>query len=281
VRLPGLPELDFGGARTLVLGVLNVTPDSFSDGGLFAGAEAAVARARQLVGEGADVVDVGGESTRPGSAGVSEAEELRRVLPVVEALAAEIPVPLSIDTTKAAVARACLRAGARIVNDVSALEADPAMGGAIAEAGAAVILMHRRGAPRTMQDDPRYDDVVAEVRAALAAALARAAAAGVDPARTLVDPGFGFGKTAAHNVALLAGLGVLASLGRPVVAGLSRKATIGALTGVADPAARLHGSVAAACLAAVNGAAMVRVHDVAPTREALAVADAVRAARRA
>jgi len=277
VRIPG-PELEVGG-RTLILGVLNVTPDSFSDGGVFLDTAAAVAQARRLVAEGADALDVGGESTRPGSDPVSEAEELRRVLPVVEALAAELRVPLSIDTTKAAVARAALRAGARIVNDVSALEADPEMGRVAADAGAAVILMHRRGPSRTMQDDPRYADVVAEVRDGLAAALQRAERAGVERARTLVDPGFGFGKTAAHNLSLLARLGELAALGRPIVAGLSRKATIGALTGVTAPGARLQGSVAAACIAALHGAALVRVHDVAPTREALAVVDAVRAAR--
>jgi dihydropteroate synthase len=266
-------ELALGG-RTAIMGIVNVTPDSFSDGGAFLDAGAAIEQGLRLAAEGADILDVGGESTRPGAAPVPAEEELRRVVPVVRALAARGAVPISIDTTKAPVARAALEAGAAIVNDVSALRFDPALGPVVAAAGAALVLMHMQGDPRTMQADPRYGDVVAEVAGELGAALARAAAAGVAPERTLVDPGIGFGKTLEHNLALLDRLDALAALGRPVLVGPSRKAFIGRLTG-APPEGRVEGTIAACCLAAARGAHVVRVHDVAAVRRALAVADAV------
>jgi dihydropteroate synthase len=262
------------GERTAIMGIVNVTPDSFSDGGAFLDPEAAIAHGLRLAAEGADILDVGGESTRPGAAPVPADEERRRVVPVVRGLAARCALPISVDTTKAAVARAALDAGASIVNDVSALRFDPSLGPVVAAAGAALVLMHMQGDPRTMQVEPRYDDLLGEVRGELAAALARAAAAGVDPARTLVDPGIGFGKTLAHNLELLGRLGELAGLGRPILVGPSRKSFIGKITG-APPAGRVEGTIAACCLAAARGAHAVRVHDVAAVRRALAVADAV------
>ena len=269
----GAHELALGG-RTLIMGIVNVTPDSFSDGGAFLDPAAAVEHGLRLAAEGADILDVGGESTRPGAAPVPLEEELRRVVPVVRGLAARCAVPVSVDTTKAAVARAALAEGAAIVNDVSALRFDPALGPAVAAAGAALVLMHMRGEPRTMQQGPRYDDLLGEVRAELAAALARAAAAGVDPARTIVDPGIGFGKSLEHNLELLERLGELEALGRPVLVGPSRKSFIGRITG-APPGERVEGTIAACCLAAARGAHVVRVHDVAAVRRGLAVADAI------
>lgn len=260
--------------RPSIMGVVNVTPDSFSDGGSFDSAQAAVDHALRLVEQGADLLDVGGESTRPGAGPVDESEELRRVLPVVEALAARAGVPVSIDTAKPSVMRAALAAGASMVNDVLALRADGALD-AVAEAGAAAVLMHMRGEPRTMQQDPHYDDVVADVHRFLADRILACQFAGIDRARLIVDPGFGFGKTLAHNLDLLRGMDRFATLGVPVLAGLSRKAMIGAITGHDTPRERLHGSVAAALLAVQKGAAIVRVHDVAATRDALAVWQAV------
>lgn len=260
--------------RPSIMGVVNVTPDSFSDGGSFDSAQAAVDHALRLVEQGADLLDVGGESTRPGAGPVDESEELRRVLPVVEALAARAGVPVSIDTAKPSVMRAALAAGASMVNDVLALRADGALD-AVAEAGAAAVLMHMRGEPRTMQQDPHYDDVVADVHRFLADRILACQFAGIDRARLIVDPGFGFGKTLAHNLDLLRGMDRFATLGVPVLAGLSRKAIIGAITGRDAPRERLHGSVAAALLAVQKGAAIVRVHDVAATRDALAVWQAV------
>jgi dihydropteroate synthase len=262
------------GERTLVMGIVNVTPDSFSDGGAFLDPAAAVEHGLRLASEGADILDVGGESTRPGAAPVSTEEELRRVVPVVRGLAARCAVPVSVDTTKAAVARAALDAGASIVNDISALRFDPALGPAVAAAGAALVLMHMRGEPRTMQQEPRYDDLLGEVRAELAAALARAEAAGIDPGRTLLDPGIGFGKTLEHNLALIERLAELEALGRPILVGPSRKSFIGRITG-APPGERVEGTLAACCLAAARGAHAVRVHDVAAVRRGLAVADAI------
>jgi len=269
----GAHELALGG-RTLIMGIVNVTPDSFSDGGAFLDPAAAVEHGLRLAAEGADILDVGGESTRPGAAPVPLEEELRRVVPVVRGLASRCQAPISVDTTKAAVARAALAEGAAIVNDVSALRFDPALGPVVAAAGAALVLMHMRGEPRTMQQGPRYDDLLGEVRAELAAALARAAAAGVDPARTIVDPGIGFGKSLEHNLELLERLGELEALGRPVLVGPSRKSFIGGITG-APPAERVEGTIAACCLAAARGAHAVRVHDVAAVRRALTVADAI------
>jgi dihydropteroate synthase len=253
------------------MGVLNVTPDSFSDGGEFLDAAAAVAHAGELAADGADLVDVGGESTRPGAEPVEEAVELGRVMPVVEALAGQ--VPLSIDTSKAVVARAALAAGASFVNDVTALRGDAAMAGVVAHAGADCCLVHMQGEPRLMQDDPRYDDVVAEVRSFLEERLAWAVREGIPEDRVWLDPGIGFGKTLEHNLELIRRLDEIVAIGRPVVFGASRKRFLGRLTGRPERD-RAAGTVAANVLAFERGAAMFRVHDVAPTRDALKVAAA-------
>ena len=255
--------------RPVVMGVINVTPDSFSDGGQFLELPAALARAQELVAEGAAIVDVGGESTRPGAAPVDESEELRRVIPLIERLAGSLAVPVSVDTCKPAVMRRAIAAGASLVNDVSALRAPGALA-AVAESGAAVCLMHMQGEPRTMQDAPHYDDVVAEVRAFLKARVAACEQAGIARSRLVVDPGFGFGKSLEHNLALLRGLPELASDGLPVLAGLSRKRMITALTGRAE-GDRLAGSLAAAVIASINGARIIRAHDVRETVDALRV----------
>jgi dihydropteroate synthase len=257
-----------------VMGVVNVTPDSFSDGGVHLDADTAAAAARRMVAEGAAIVDVGGESTRPGSAGVSADEELRRVVPVLERIGRELPV--SIDTSKAAVARAALALGAELVNDVTALQADPDLAGVVAESGAYLCLMHMLGEPRTMQRDPHYEDVAAEVASFLEQRLAFAVSEGIAEERICLDPGIGFGKTVAHNFELLRRLDVLLALGRPVLVGVSRKSSLGRLLG--DPAARtgpLAASVAAAVAAYERGASILRVHDVREHVEALTVARAV------
>ena len=256
------------------MGILNVTPDSFSDGGQWSSHDAAIAKGVALAADGADVIDVGGESTRPGAAAVPEDEELRRVMPVVEKLAASGYV-VSIDTAKAAVARAAVEAGAAVVNDVSAATLDPLMLPTVAELGVPYVLMHMRGTPRTMQQDPRYDDVVAEVFDHLAETLDHAVAFGIARERVVVDPGIGFGKTVAHNLELLRRTRELTSLGRPVMVGTSRKSFIGKLTDGAQEDDRLEGSLASAAIAVANGAAMVRVHDVAETVRAVAVARAI------
>jgi len=263
------------GERTAIMGIVNVTPDSFSDGGSFLDPAAAIAHGLRLADEGADILDVGGESTRPGAEAVTEEEEVRRVAPVVRELAARSGVPVSIDTSKAAVAEAALAAGATIVNDVTALRLDPRLGEVVARAGAALVVMHMQGTPRTMQQAPHYDDLLGEVIAALAAGIGRAAAAGVAPERILVDPGIGFGKSLEHNLALLDRLGELAVLGRAILVGPSRKAFIGRLLDLpADE--RVEGTIAACCCASDRGAHVVRVHDVGPVRRALRVADAIR-----
>ena len=262
-------------ARPRVMGILNVTPDSFSDGGLFATTDAALRHATDLVAEGADLIDVGGESTRPGARPISVQEELDRVIPVVEALAREVPVPVSIDTTKPGVMRAAVAAGAGLINDVAALRQPGALAAA-AELAVPVCLMHMQGEPGTMQRDPTYHDVVAEVRAFLAERLTACEAAGIARERLLIDPGFGFGKTLAHNLALLRGLPSLCDLGVPVLVGLSRKSMIGALLDRAPVDERLSGSLAAAVLAVERGAAIVRGHDVGPTVQALRIVAAVR-----
>ena len=254
--------------RPSVMGIVNVTPDSFSDGGVNFDPDAAATSARRMREEGAAIVDVGGESTRPGSEGVSLEEELRRVVPVLERLGAE--VPLSIDTSKAEVARRAVALGAELVNDVTALRGDPAMAEVVAESGAYLCLMHMLGEPRTMQDDPRYEDVVSDVVAFLEERLAVATGAGIPEERICVDPGIGFGKTVEHNVELLNRLGEVASLGRPVVVGASRKRFLGRLMG--EPEATegpLSASIDAAVIAVAAGATMVRVHDVRETVEAL------------
>lgn len=259
-------------AGTPIMGILNVTPDSFSDGGLHLDPEAAVVAALAMVADGAAIVDVGGESTRPGADPVPEDEELRRVIPVVEALS-EAGVVVSIDTSKPTVAEAAVAAGAEIVNDVTGLR-DPAMRSVCAEMGVGVVVMHMRGEPRTMQHDPRYGDVVTEVADHLAAAAEAAEAAGIAPDAIVVDPGIGFGKTLEHNLALLRRAGDVGR-GRPVLVGHSRKRFLGALTGIEDPAARDGVTAVVSVLAVMNGARLLRVHDVAATRAALAVATAI------
>jgi dihydropteroate synthase len=263
------------GAHTLVIGVVNVTPDSFSDGGRFTDREIAVGHAATLLDEGADIVDVGGESTRPGAAPVPLEEELARVIPVVEGVGRARPdAVISVDTRHAAVASAALGAGAAIVNDVSAGR-DPEMFGVVARSGAGMILMHMRGEPATMQDAPAYDDVVGEVHEALRERSEAAIFAGVERDRLAVDPGIGFGKDLEHNLALLRATERFGDLVAAVVVGASRKRFLGALTGIDDPSDRVEASVAAATWAAAHGADVVRVHDVAATVRALAVTDAL------
>ncbi len=258
----------------LVMGIVNVTPDSFSDGGMFFSSEAAVAHALELVAQGAEILDIGGESTRPGAEPVSEAEELRRVLPVFAALAGRVTVPLSIDTVKPAVAAAALAAGASIVNDIAANRADPAMWRLVAGAGAGYVCMHMQGTPATMQAQPEYGNVVAEVAEFLAERLERLAAAGVAAEQVVLDPGIGFGKTAEHNLQLLAGLGSLTKFARPTLIGVSRKSFIGKTVG-AGPEQRLPGSLACACWAVAHGAQIIRAHDVAETAQAVRMTEAL------
>jgi dihydropteroate synthase len=256
------------------MGVVNVTPDSFSDGGLLGGPLQATAHARRLIDEGADILDVGGESTRPGSRGVALDEERRRVLPVLESLR-DCGVPLSVDTQKPELMHEAIAAGASMVNDVNALRAAGSLP-AIAGTHAAVCLMHMRGNPQTMQVDPRYDDVVAEVRAFLAERIGTAERSGVTRERIVIDPGFGFGKSFEHNLALLRALGDIVALGVPVLVGLSRKSMLGRIIG-RDAGGRVFASVAAALIAVQKGARILRVHDVAATRDALAVLSRVSA----
>ena len=276
-----VPTLDCAGRalkldRTRVMGIVNVTPDSFSDGGDHASTDAAVAHALKLAEAGADLLDIGGESTRPGAQEVSLEEELRRVVPVIERLARQTGLPISVDTCKPEVMRAAVQAGAGMINDVCALRREGALDTAAA-LGVPVVLMHMLGEPRSMQEDPRYDDVVAQVHRFLAERIFAAELAGIPKKHLVADPGFGFGKTTAHNLELLAGLERLAELGVPVLAGLSRKRSIGELTGRQVPAERVAGSVAAHLLAAQRGARIVRVHDVAATVDALKVWEAVAA----
>ena len=255
------------------MGIVNVTPDSFSDGGEFLDPERAIAHGRELADEGADILDVGGESTRPGGRAVDAAEELGRVVPVVEALAKHGP-KVSIDTSKTEVARAALDAGASMVNDVTALRADPDLGALCAERDCEVVLMHMLGDPRTMQENPVYHDVVEDIKVFLAERIEFATVAGIHRERIWIDPGIGFGKTVEHNLELHRRLGELAELGRPVAFGSSRKSFIGKLTG-AGVDQRLGGTIASNVIAYANGARMLRVHDVAPMQEALTVADAI------
>ncbi|PJK13284.1 dihydropteroate synthase [Lysobacteraceae bacterium NML07-0707] len=269
------PKLDCAGKilqlqRPQVMGIVNVTPDSFSDGGQHQDVQAAIAHGLRLVAEGADILDVGGESTRPGAGEVSLQEELQRVIPVIEGLAAQVEVPISIDTSKPEVMQAAVTAGAGIINDVYALRREGALEMA-AGLGVPVILMHMQGEPRSMQQAPQYQDVVAEVHRFLAERMFACEMAGIDRKQIVVDPGFGFGKTLSHNLQLLAQLARFTELGVPVLAGLSRKRSIGEITGRDNPQERLHGSVAAHLLAVERGAAIVRVHDVAATVDALKV----------
>jgi dihydropteroate synthase len=257
-----------------IMGVVNVTPDSFSDGGLFLDTDDAVRHALELAAEGADILDVGGESTRPGAESVAEDEERRRVVPVLERVAAaRTGVQLSIDTSKRDVAGAALDAGATYVNDVTAFRADPGMAGLVAERGVECCLMHMLGEPRTMQEDPRYEDVVSDVKAFLEERLAFAVAEGVSEVRVMLDPGIGFGKTLEHNLELLRRLDEIVALGRPIVVGTSRKSFLGRITG-REVGQRLPGTIATNVLALERGASVFRVHEVAPVRDALAVAAA-------
>jgi dihydropteroate synthase len=259
---------------TLLAGVVNVTPDSFSDGGRFLEPETAVAHGLALVAEGADLLDIGGESTRPGAPPVSEAEELRRVLPVIERVAQQVEVPISIDTQKPGVARVALQAGASIVNDIAANRADAAMWHAVAEARAGYVCMHMQGTPQTMQVNPTYSDVRREVEAFFADRLHRLAAVGVGPEQVVLDVGIGFGKTLEHNLELLAHVRRFTRLGRPLWLGLSRKSFIGKLLGV-EVAERLPASLAGACWAVAAGVQIIRTHDVAATRQAVRLIEAI------
>ncbi|HEX6926098.1 MAG TPA: dihydropteroate synthase [Longimicrobiaceae bacterium] len=263
--------------QPLLMGVLNVTPDSFSDGGQHLDPQVALQRAREMVEEGAGMIDVGGESTRPGARPVDPREEIARVVPVISLLKAELSVPVSVDTRKAEVAGAALEAGADVVNDVSALR-DPAMGGVVAKSRAGLVLMHMRGTPETMQRDPHYDDVAGEVCQELERALQAARDAGIREEAVVVDPGIGFAKNQEHNLQLLAQLERLHALRRPIVVGVSRKTFIGRLLGGVAPAERAVGTAAACVVALLKGARIFRVHDVRVAREALTVAEAIRVA---
>lgn len=269
-----MKKLQFTPGRTLICGILNVTPDSFSDGGSWASAEAAAARALELQAQGADLLDIGGESSRPGSAPVPLEEEKRRVLPVLEALAGRLKIPVSVDTCKPELAELAVRAGADLINDITGFKA-PAMIAAAARSGAGVVVMHMQGEPRSMQAAPVYKDVVGEVNDFLAGRAAALRAAGVKD--IILDPGIGFGKTLEHNLALIARLGELRALGYPVLLGVSRKKFIGTLAG-GEPPERLSGTIAACVAGAAAGADIIRVHDVAECRKAMLVADAIRAA---
>jgi dihydropteroate synthase len=260
-------------ARPRVMGIVNVTPDSFSDGGQHASTAAAIEHGLRLVDEGAEILDIGGESTRPGSTVVSLEDELQRVIPVIEGLARRAGVPLSVDTYKPAVMRAAIAAGADIINDICALQQPGALD-AVADSRAGVCLMHMQGTPQTMQADPHYDDVVQEVRDFLLARILACQQVGIGQERIMLDPGFGFGKRSVHNIALLRELPALCALGYPVLAGLSRKSVLGQLTGN-DVDARLHASIAAAVIAAMKGARILRVHDVKATADALKIVAAI------
>ncbi|OGQ48672.1 MAG: dihydropteroate synthase [Deltaproteobacteria bacterium RIFCSPLOWO2_02_FULL_57_26] len=267
-------DIDFE-RRTALVGVLNVTPDSFSDGGRYLDPENAIARGVKLAEEGADLIDIGGESSRPGARPVSAEEELERVVPVIRGLRRALSVPLSIDTYKARVARVAIEEGVDVVNDISAMRFDPEMVRVIAAAKVPVVLMHMQGTPRTMQERPYYRDVVEEVKGFLQKRIEFALESGVGPEQILVDPGIGFGKELEHNLALLRGLPALASLGRPILVGPSRKTFIGKILGV-GPEERLEGSLAAAVAAVLAGANMIRIHDVREARRAIGIADALR-----
>jgi dihydropteroate synthase len=272
--MPSLPNTN----APLIMGVLNCTPDSFSDGGVYPTRSDAVDRVRAMIAEGADMIDVGGESTRPGSEPVAEAEQIRRTVPVIAEIRRLWDGPISIDTTRAVVAREAMAAGATWINDISALRDDPQMISAASDTEAGVILMHMQGVPRTMQTEPVYDDVVEEVAAFLQGRASWAEARGIPKERIIIDPGIGFGKTTAHNLALLRNLSRLVAIGYPLLIGASRKSFIGRITG-ADVGERLEGSLAAAIWAHLQGARVIRVHDVQATRRALDVIRAITEAR--
>ncbi len=260
------------------MGVLNVTPDSFSDGGRFATLDAAVGRARQIAAVGGSLIDIGGESTRPGSAPVPAEEQIRRVVPVIRAIRSELPITISIDTTRSAVAAAAMDAGANLVNDISGGRDDPEMLPLVARRGTPVILMHMQGTPATMQVSPAYQDVVGEIKTFLRDRLNSAQTAGIDPADVLLDPGIGFGKSMDHNLQLLRRLNELTEIGRPLVLGTSRKGFIGKITGETDPADRIMGTGATVAWTVANGAAIVRVHDVEPIIRVVRMIEAIRSA---
>src|SRR6266478_2049161 len=264
----------------LIMGVVNVTPDSFSDGGQFLETSAAVARALHLIDEGADLLDIGGESTRPNAEPVSEAEELRRVVPVIERLAGEVKVPISIDTMKPGVARAALKAGATLVNDVAASRDDLEMWQVVAEAGSGYVLMHMKGTPQTMQQNPAYGDVVVEVGEFFSERLAKLNAFGIAAERVVLDVGIGFGKSLEHNLRLLGALEIFAKWDRPLLLGVSRKSFIGQVTGATEMADRLPGSLACACWGVEHGVNIIRTHDVKATRQAVRMTEAVMARKK-
>jgi len=263
------------GSRTRIMGILNVTPDSFSDGGMFTDEGKAISHARNMVTAGADIIDIGGESTRPGSEPLAEEEELRRVIPLIEQLTKELTVPISIDTYKASVARKALDAGASIVNDISGLRFSPDMARVVAEYGAAVIIMHIKGTPRNMQQNPVYDDVIGEIITYLDEGIAIAERGGVDRNKTLIDPGIGFGKRLEHNLAILKRLDEFRSLGRPIVLGTSRKKFIGTVLDIQAPEQRVEGTAATVVIGIERGASIVRVHDVANIARIVRMTDAI------
>lgn len=263
------------GTRTHIMGILNVTPDSFSDGGLYAEPERALAHARDMVAAGADILDIGGESTRPGALPLSEEEELKRIIPLIERLSAELTVPISVDTYKSAVAKRAVQAGASIVNDISGLRFSPDMAKVVADSGAAVIIMHIKGTPRNMQQNPVYSDVVGEVLSYLDEGIGIAVRAGVDRGQVLIDPGIGFGKTLEHNLTILNRLDELRTLDRPIVLGTSRKKFIGAVLDIPQPDQRVDGTAATVCLGIDRGASIVRVHDVARMAQVARMTDAI------
>ncbi len=263
------------GERTLIMGVLNVTPDSFHDGGRYASLEAALRHAERMAGEGVDIIDIGGESTRPGSEGVSEEEELNRVVPAIKEIAKRLDVPLSIDTTKAGVARAALSEGASIVNDISGLRFGTGLAEAAAEYGAAMVLMHTSSRPRDMQQKTEYESLIDDIIASLRESVRKAVDAGVGEENIIIDPGFGFGKTAAQNLTILKELGRFLEIGRPLLIGTSQKSFIGAVTGLVSED-RLEGTAATVAIGIINGASIVRVHDVGYMKKVALMADAVK-----
>ena len=268
------------GSRTHIMGILNVTPDSFSDGGYYADTASALMHARAMAAAGADIIDIGGESTRPGATPVAEAEELRRIIPLIERLSAELAVPISVDTYKSSVAKKALEAGAGIVNDISGLRFSPDMADVVAGSGAAVVIMHIKGTPRDMQQNPVYDDVIGEVMAFFEEGIEIAVKAGVDREKILIDPGIGFGKTLEHNLAILDRLDEFKSLGRPIVLGTSRKKFIGTVLDVPLPEQRVDGTAATVALGIERGARVMRVHDVARMAQVAKMTDAIVKARR-
>jgi len=268
------------GSRTHIMGILNVTPDSFSDGGHYADAARALTHARAMAAAGADIIDIGGESTRPGAAPVAEEEELRRIIPLIERLSAELAVPISVDTYKSSVAKKAIVAGAGIVNDISGLRFSPDMANVVADSGAAVVIMHIKGTPRDMQQNPVYDDIIGEVMAYFEEGIEIAVKAGVDREKIFIDPGIGFGKTLEHNLALLDRLDQFQALGRPIVLGTSRKKFIGTVLHVPAPEQRVDGTAATVALGIERGARVVRIHDVGRMAQVAKMTDAIMKARR-